>query len=256
MKKRLLSLALAMLLALCLCIPAAAYGTEYIFDTVGLLSQEELDALEAQAEALSRQYGCGIYTVIVDDYYAYGDSVSLAAQRIFEDNGFGLGEQQNGIILLLSMADRDYSISVSGETAEYAFTSYGREQLADEFLGALGQNDWAGAIRDYITAGGAYLDLAERGAPVRKSPVRGILFGSAIGCFAAFVVCMLLKGKMASVRRGTLAREYVAPGGLTLTEHYDHYTHTTETRRTIKDDSDSGSSGSKSSSGSSTSGKF
>lgn len=232
--------------------PGVTYDPTYIYDIANLLSYKDWSALEEQAGAISERYDCGVYAAIVDDYTAYGSgSVSEVAQRIFRDNDFGLGQEQNGVLLLLSVAGRDYSVYASGKTGEYAFSSYAREQLADEFLDAFGRDDWAGGMSDYITACGDYLDRAANGKPVGESPVYGIAFGTGIGCFVAFVVCMFQKRKMKSVHKGALASEYVAAGGLTLTDSYDHYTHTTETRRTIE--TKSGGSGSD---GGAASGKF
>ena len=225
----------------------------YVYDLADLFSYEEWEQLEEQAETLSQKYGCGIYTVIVDDYTAYGSgSTADVAEYLYDDNDLGLGEQQNGILLLLSMAERDYSLYVSGETAEYAFNTYARERLTDEFLDKFGENDWAGGIGAYITASGADLDGAADGKPVRENPVYRIALGIGMGCFVAFVVCMFLKRKMKSVHIGMSAGEYVAAGGLTLTDSYDRYTHTTETRRSVKDNSDPGSPGG----GKHSSGKF
>ena len=60
---------------------------------------------------------------------------------------------------------------------------------------------------------------------------------------------------MKSVRRGTEAYEYVAPGSIHITDGYERFTHTTESRRTIEKDHGS-SGGGGSSGGSSSSVKF
>ena len=70
------------------------------------------------------------------------------------------------------------------------------------------------------------------------------------------MICLMLKVKMKSVRKGAEADSYVTADGLNLTERYDRYTHTTETRRKISNDSDSGSSDHSGGGGSSTSGHF
>ena len=63
----------------------------------------------------------------------------------------------------------------------------------------------------------------------------------AVSCLIAFLVCMILKGQVKSVRKGVDANVYTtAGGGLKLTDSYDHYTHTTETRRKIESNSGGG----------------
>ncbi|MFR7894315.1 MAG: hypothetical protein ACLU38_09810 [Dysosmobacter sp.] len=76
---------------------------------------------------------------------------------------------------------------------------------------------------------------------MRSSPLPAIGIAVAVSCLIAFLVCMILKGQVKSVRKGVDANVYTtAGGGLKLTDSYDHYTHTTETRRKIESDSGGG----------------
>ena len=252
MKRRISALFSAVFVLLALCIPAAADGAACVFDEAGVLSGEDWAALDAQAQELTDVYGCGVYAAIVEDCYEYGSDVSDAAERIYADGGFGLGAQRDGIFLLLSLSDRDYSLYVMGENAKTAFSDAGRTMVEDAFLSDLGNDDWAGGLADYLAACGECLERAANGDPVRESPVKGILISVGVSCVIALVVCLILKSKMHSVYKGTSALEYVSGGGLELTDRYDHYTHTTETVQVIESDSDS----SDKSGGISRSGKF
>lgn len=228
--------------------------TAYVYDPLMLLSDTEREALDAQAAALAQRYGCGVYAVLADDYTQSGcSSVTDAARQLYEDGGLGVGGGQDGILLLLSLNERDYALYCSGETAEYAFGDDAREQLSGAFLGDLGNDDWAGGIESYITACGTMLEQAANGEPVAESPVKAVLIAIGVSCVIALIVCLALKSKMRSVRRGAEASAYVTERGLTLTGQYDNYTHTTETRRVIEKSSSGGSGGG---SGGSSSGKF
>ena len=74
---------------------------------------------------------------------------------------------------------------------------------------------------------------------------RGNDFGIGDGRDGIMLICLLLKAKMKSVRKGAEADVYVTAEGLDLTERYDRYTHTTETRvrKNTRDDHDSGGGG-------------
>ena len=73
---------------------------------------------------------------------------------------------------------------------------------------------------------------------------RGNDFGIGDGRDGIMLICLLLKAKMKSVRKGAEADVYVTAEGLDLTERYDRYTHTTETRvRKNTRDNDSGGGG-------------
>ena len=258
MKKRISILLATVFLALSLSLPAvAADGTmRYVFDLSDVLTYEEWETLEDRAEALSERYGCGVYAAIVDDYAEYGNGdVEDVAGQIYAGSDMGYGEQFDGVLLLLSLGERDYALYAFGDLGETAFNSYARSQLEEAFLPSFGDDDWAGGIAAYLSEAEVLLAQAESGSPAKESPVKGILTAVGISCVISLIVCLVLKGKMKSVRRGTEAHEYVAPGSIHITDGYERFTHTTETRRTIEKESSSSSSGS-SSGGSVSSGKF
>ena len=70
MKKRILTYLLALLAVLTMAVPAWAEQTEddlFIYDTVGLLDEDEWQALELMADEISRRYNCAVYIDPVDD---------------------------------------------------------------------------------------------------------------------------------------------------------------------------------------------
>ena len=152
-----------------------------------------------------------------------------------------MGENRDGIIILLSMADRDYAMFVYGENAENAFNEYGQEQLEESFLSDFGSDEWYSGVSHYLDTCDEYLTLAEEGKPVRKSTLPMYIIVVVSSLVISGVICLVLKWKMQTVHKKVEADEYVAAGGLQLTKKYDRYTHTTETRSKIHSDSDSDS---------------
>ena len=141
MKRRLACIVLAALLLLGLCCTAfaeAPAATEAqlwnITDTVGLLTSDEDLTLEARAEEISAQYGVGIYLLILEDYSEYYDDPYETAYELYHQNTLGMGEDRDGVILLMSMSDRKYATFFYGPKAEYAFDAYGQELMEEEFL--------------------------------------------------------------------------------------------------------------------------
>ena len=215
---------------------------KYIFDNSDLLTFDEWEKLEARAADISQRHGCGVYVAFVDDFteYGYGNDVYKTTYQLYHANELGMGENRDGIIILLSMADRDYAMFVYGENAEKAFDKYGQEQLEDTFLGYFGDNDWYNSVSSYLDTCDEYLTLAEEGNPVRKNTLPMYIIVVVASCAISGFICLMLKQRMQTVHKKVEANEYVADGGLQLTEQYDRYTHTTETRRKINNDSDSG----------------
>ena len=284
MKRRIVCILLVALLLLGLCCTAfaeAPAATEAqlwnITDTVGLLTSDEDLTLEARAEEISAQYGVGIYLLILEDYSEYYDDPYETAYELYHQNTLGMGEDRDGVILLMSMSDRKYATFFYGPKAEYAFDAYGQELMEEEFLDDFRDDDWYDGFEDYLEVCAEYLERAEAGDPVREDyssagdPVRGdyssaggsdgsgigttILVCLGISAVIAMIVCLILRGKMKSVRKGTHADAYVT-GSLNLTASRDQYTHTTETRTKIEhESSDSGGGGSSACSGGGGSGR-
>lgn len=213
----------------------------YVRDLADILDYEEWEELERWAAEISLDHSCGVYILTLDDYQNYGSGeVYEVATQVYHDqeNEFGIGEGRDGILLLLSMNDRDMAMFVYGDRAEYAFDEYGQETLEDVFLDDLGENDWYGGFSDYLDTCDKYLTKAENGQPVRKSPKSFIILSVVVSFVLAWVICMRFKAKMKTVHQKTTAGTY-AVSGVKLTSSYDRYTHTTETRNKIEKSSDS-----------------
>lgn len=241
-----------------------------LYDVSGLLTNDEWQKLEERAEDISRRHQCGVYAALVDDYTQYGDGdVFEVTYQLYHSaaNNFGMGDGRDGILVLLSMKERDYAMFVYGDKAEYAFDAYGQEQLEAAFLSDFGNNDWYGGLSDYLDACDAFLTKADAGEPVRGDSSQS--YGSSgipwqvvggitvIACLIALLICLVLKRKMRSVRQKAEADAYITGSGLQLTDQSDIYTGTTERRRRIeKKSSGGGSIGRSGGGGSGRSGKF
>jgi uncharacterized membrane protein YgcG len=249
-------LAVAAMLTLCVNTTFAEAQLYYVTDEVGLLTESENIELETMAEVASKQYGVGIYIVTVDDYQNYGTGdVFEVTYGIYHDYTMGEGENRDGIMLLLSMAERDWAMFCYGENCEYAFNSYGQAELENVFLDNFGDDDWYGGFKDYITECSVYLQKAADGKPVRQSPTFGIIIAT---CIALYIALMIVGGIwifMSRVAKQKTANAYIA-GNLNLTGQNDVFTYRTETRTKIESSSGGGSSSHSGGGGSGRSGKF
>lgn len=230
---------------------------KYVFDVSDLLSFEQWEELESRAETISKRQNCGIYFALVDDFtdYGYGDIYEVT-YTIYHDNELGTGENRDGIIVMLSMEERDYAMFVYGEYAEYAFNEYGQLMLEEAFLDDFGNNDWYSGISHYLDTCDEFLTKAEEGKPVRESPLPSIAIATGASCLIAIIVCLVMKYKMRTVYQKTEANAYITEGGLHLTNQYDQYTHTTEKQTKIERESSSSTSSCSGGGGSGRSGKF
>lgn len=262
--KRLISVMVAVLLLALLAIPVSGAQIPEccIFDDEGLLSEIEYQTLEDYAREISEQRQCAVYFVTVDDFRNYGDGDILnVARQIFLASDFGMGEDKDGVMLLLSMADRDYSLIVHG-FGETALTDYGWEYICEHFRDDFADDDWFHGVFDYLAYTDDLLSQAREGRVYDRYNwiTGGVLWvwSLILGAVISLVVCLIQRAMMRKkVREQTDALGYVQ-GEVHITRRRDVYSHTTEVRRKIEK-KDSGSSGSHSHSSdgfSGTSGKF
>lgn len=236
----------------------SAEGMQHVFDSSGLLDDQQRQELESRAAALSQSHDCGIYFALVDDYTDYADgSVYEVTYQIYHNMKLGMGEGRDGLIVLLSMAERDYAMFVYGDYAQYAFNEFGQEQLEERFLGYFGEDDWYRGISRYLDACDEFLTKAEDGDPVRPAYWKWHILAGIIGCLAAGSICSKYLSPMKTVHQKAEANVYLTHGGLKLTKREDQFVRMSETRQKIdKGGSGGGTHSESGGGGSGRSGKF
>lgn len=250
MMRKLTAFLLMLLLTVSLAISVSAAETGYVFDEAGLLSSSEKLKLTIQAQSIAEEYDCGVYIMTVEDYrsYGYASEVYDVTWGIYHDRELGIGPERNGMILLLSMEDRDYATFVYGKDAEYALSDYALILLEDEFLDDFADNEWNDGFEDYLSVTRDFLQRAAKGKPVRESPLPLILIAVFVSCIISLIITGIFWLQMKNVRKQSSARAYASAQGLDLTVRLDTFTHQTIRRRKIETSSGS-SSGSRSHSG-------
>ncbi|MBR7149129.1 MAG: TPM domain-containing protein [Firmicutes bacterium] len=284
MRKR--NVFLTLLLILSLAIPSAVFATGpetatdsaveeqeiYIYDEAGLFTEEQYQNLQEQAMSVSNYSQCGVYFIAVNHFGAYSsyDDILLAAEDIYRTNELGIGEEQNGILLLLSMNQRDYALVTYGSFAHMAFTDYGQEVMCNNFLDDFSENHWYGGVLDYILDCERMTDMALEGTPLdiqgppdgsiydeyydtqdqyygggERSFVTAVFMAVLPSAALCLVICNVLKRQMKTARRQTDAFEYVVGNSVDFRVRQDIFTHVTHSRRKIN----TGGGGSKSGGG-------
>lgn len=249
MNKKIRLLAL-LVLALSLLFSATAHAAGddeaklyYVTDEAAILSGSQRMELENRAGDISREYQCSIYIVALEDYTDYtSGSVTDCAKAIYKNYSLGWGSDKNGVLLLLSMYDRDYSIIAYGDFANAAFTDYGKDALSDEFLDDFRYDDWYAGFSDYLEYSAKLMDKAENGKPLDAgksgtSPVVKLLMIVILPCVAAFAVCSAFISRMKTARKKNEAGDYMVPEGVELRIREDIFTHRTEHREHIENKS-------------------
>ena len=244
--KRFAALLAALVLALCLSIPAFA-AAPLVRDEMGLFDADTYSQLEASAEAASDGHDCDVYFLVVD---SIGDADQRQyAKDYYLANGLGSGSEQSGILFLLAVGSRKY-VTITYGGGVTAFTDYRIAQIEDKIVPMLSDGTYYKASETYIEMCADTLDFyAEKGAPLDSGndPAKGWIkwvFVFVIPLAVACIVCGIFYAQMKTANEQTHANAYMPAEGLALSVVEDTYTHTTETEKCdpVKDDSSSGSS--------------
>lgn len=263
MKKRMILFLMVALLLSCLVLPVTGEQaqTNYVMDEAGLLTASEQKYLENRAAEISENSRIGVYIVILSDYRDDSNTTNFEsfAMDFYDDHNLGWGEDNAGIMLLLSMAERDYDLDVNSIRARGIFTESALDSLEDAFLPDFRWDDFYSGFSDYLTKcekimlrknqelsigiiGGAdgptHIMLHSR---VDSST---LLVAAIVGAVVALLVGLLLCSPMKSAKQKRDADQYVTRAGLNLRRHSDMFLHRTVTRRPRQTESTShGSSG-------------
>jgi len=243
---------LVLIFVLCMALSPMAYADDssaklnYVTDDAALLSSEQYQQLNTYAAELSEEYGCSVYIITLNDYTdIVNGSVYDCATAIFDYYELGWGSDKNGVLLLLSMEERDYSLIAHGSTGNSAFTDYGKDYLSDKFLDDFRENDWYGGFVDYLETAGYMLEQNRMGSPVdisgaysegsgKLSPIAAIGFILLLPCAVALIVCSIFRAQMKTAKLKTTAQDYVENGGIELRVRQDLFLHRTQTRQVIQ----------------------
>ena len=272
--KRVLSVLLILLLLPSLALlcaaetPLTVVGAEdvkrYVIDFGELLSDEEEARLDEKAAEISGRQGMDLVILTVDDLD--GKSAMAYADDYFDYNGYGQGDERSGLLLLLSMADRDWWISTRGSAIQ-AFTDDGIQYVFDKAKSDISGGRYAQGFDRFLDTADTMMSayngtLSEEALdefqtdfnqfagynqePVRQKP--GIVKTTVIALIAGFVLAFIpssfLRSELKSVRSNYSASNYRRPDSMHLDRNRDIYLYANTTSRVIETQRSSGGGGS------------
>ena len=121
--KRLLALIVVMLL-----VPCMALASSRVIDDVGLFSQSEIVQMEELIAAIQDAYQMDV--VVLTSYDAKKNDTQDFADLYYENHGYGIGDDDAGLLYLIDMNNRVPCISTTGAMADY-ITDSRLEELFD-----------------------------------------------------------------------------------------------------------------------------
>lgn len=259
--KKLTSILILFAMVLTLSLTALALPPK-IVDQADLLTDSEESALAEKAQRLTDTYDMDV--VIVTVWSLGGKSSEAYADDYFDYNGYGVGPEYSGVLLLLAMEDQEWAISTCGETI-YALTDYALQSIFEEIAGYLSNDDYYRAFDRYLDELEPYFEAYSGGSPVdgyvpdydgpgsyepgtrdevvyypveepglTASCVLGrIGVALLIGAIAAGIVICVMRGSMKTAKKQTGAAGYMTADSLRFLSRQDFFLYS-RTSRTAK----------------------
>lgn len=268
-------------IALVLVLPMGALAAPpKIVDDADLLTYDEEAKLEQKAQQIVNEYHMDVVIVTVDDLD--GKTSEAYADDYFDYNGYGIGPNYSGVLLLISMAERDWAISTCGD-AIYALTDYGIQSLFESFASDLSAGYYYDAFDTFLDELPDYFDALANGDPVDGTPgdydgpgsyIPGtsedvvyypdrpihisaseilfkILIALLIGAVVGGIVVLIMRGTMKTAKKQSGADNYLLQNSFDLRSRQDFFLYSQTSRVARSQNNGGGAGGSRGGGGSS-----
>ena len=245
MKKRIITALFALLLCISVTLPAfAEEELPRLVDEADLLTDSEESTLLEKLDEISERQKADVVIITVDAI-EYGTPQEYA-DDLYDYLGYGYGENRDGVLLLISMEERDWWMTTTGFGIT-AITDAGIEYISEKFLPDLSDGNYAEVFTTYAELCDDFFTQAKTGEPydkghMPKEPfgiVQNLIIALVIGLVVALIATGIMKGKLKSVRFQSAANSYIKENSMNVTESRDLFLYSQVTRRAKPKESES-----------------
>ena len=201
-----------------------------VLDYADLLSDDEEQKLAEQIWTIEDAYSSAIVILTVNS--TGNRSATEYADDFYDYNGYGFGENHDGIIFLVSMEDRSWHISTTG-SAIRTFTDSDIEYISDRCLSDLSSGYYYDAFSTYVRLCGNELEKAYNDA---QFTLFKFLICLLIGAVLALIPLAGFMLQLKTVKPAKGAGNY-SPDGLKLKRNSDIFIRSSISKTRIPKDS-------------------
>lgn len=232
--KRICLILLSLVLIAILAIPVLATPVRLV-DNADLLTALEKDIVSEKLNEVSQKWSMDIVIVTADSLN--GATPADYADDYFDCNGYGYGSEKDGILLLISMEDRDWAISASGRACQ-VFTYAGQGYIMDEVLLFLSDDDFYNGFMAFADQCDDFCRQAAEGTPydgdnLPQEPIPFFLFAIisvVVGLIVGLIVTRVMKAQLKTVHSQSTANDYIKSGSMRITQSTDLFLYRNVTR--------------------------
>lgn len=202
-----------------------------LVDDGELLTAEQETAIAKRLDEVAEKHQLDL--VIVTEKTLGGKNRVAFADDYYDYNGYGFGDDHDGILLLYCPNEGVRYISTTGDAIDI-FEGDNFDKLTSKIIPYFDRGDYKGAFLAFADNCDSII-TSERAFPWWR-----IVIGMLIGAALSFLFPMsTLKSQLKSVRAQTAAASYVRAGSMTLTQNRDVFLFANVTRTPIPRDTSS-----------------
>lgn len=229
MKNRILSFLMFSFLICALLVTSVSAKTNppRLVDEADLLSKTDEAEILNRLNEISEKYN---YDIVIVTQSSIGNyTAERYADDYFDSNGYGMGNNRDGILLLCTFDDegRIWHISTSGDAIS-AFSDSYIDAIFETIRSKVGEDDYKNAFNAFIDECDYYIDGHINGFPFDTG--MNLVISIVVGFIIAFIAVSIMKGKLKSVAFQRDAATYVKQGSMDVTVARDFFLYSTITR--------------------------
>lgn len=207
-----------------------------VVDDAGLMTEQQITDLTQRLDEISERQQVDV--VVVTENSLDGQDAMDYADDYFDYNGYGLGQDRNGALLLIGMDTRAWWISTRGYGID-AFSSADIERIGELIGPDLSTGNYYEAFTLYADAADQYITYAREGRP--KDPfnwTKALLIAVVAGLVIGLVVVSGMKKSLKSVSLQRAANYYTRENSVDINRRHDIflYSHISRTAKPKDDD--------------------
>lgn len=216
---------------------------EHVYDTAEIFTPAEIEVLEEDAAVLNERIQMEIKIVTTDT--TEGKSSTEYADHFFITHHLGMNENEDGILFLINMEEREIYVYTSGIAIRY-FTEERIDQLLEQVYDHFSEENYLAGVESFFTEVEKYVqqEIPEdsHSAPTAENEagVNEVEASATSNIFAYLVISIIIGaiaiGVMAYYSRGhsSVTREtYLDRDSFEITRKRDHHYDTKITQRRI-----------------------
>ena len=190
-----------------------------VIDETGSLTKSEISTLTSESERFRSKYSMDCVLVLINSL-GY-KSAQDYADDYYDYNGYGMGYDNSGVLILVSIGDREVHVSTCGRAIN-EINDREVNMILDDVTSHLSSNDWYGGLYAFIISTGRMIERANTGGGFDSvSTGERIAIALITGLVIALAVVGTQVYKMNNARKKTLAVDYTIPGSFALTGALD-----------------------------------